>query len=64
MSTPHLAVALDGVGWHPASWREDTDSAHRLTDPTYWVALAKQAEAGGSANDFLILPGATSALVS
>ena len=46
MSPVHLGVALDGVGWHPAAWREDTENARRLTDPEYWVELAQTAERG------------------
>ncbi|AFR47278.1 LLM class flavin-dependent oxidoreductase [Gordonia sp. KTR9] len=41
-----LGAALDGVGWHPASWREDTVNAKRLADPEYWVELAQTAERG------------------
>lgn len=46
MTRVHLGVALDGVGWHPAAWREDTANAKRLTDPDYWVELAQTAERG------------------
>ncbi|MGC0366574.1 alkanesulfonate monooxygenase SsuD/methylene tetrahydromethanopterin reductase-like flavin-dependent oxidoreductase (luciferase family) [Rhodococcus sp. 27YEA15] len=46
MSYTHLAVALDGVGWHPAAWREDAENARRVVDPTYWIELAQRAEAG------------------
>ncbi|MET0928157.1 MAG: FMNH2-dependent monooxygenase, partial [Aeromicrobium sp.] len=42
----HTAVALDGVGWHPAAWREDTVNARRLHDADYWVELAQLAERG------------------
>lgn len=42
----HTAVALDGVGWHPAAWREDADSARRLHEADYWLGLALQAERG------------------
>jgi alkanesulfonate monooxygenase SsuD/methylene tetrahydromethanopterin reductase-like flavin-dependent oxidoreductase (luciferase family) len=42
----HLAVALDGAGWHPAAWREpDAEPAHLLT-AAYWVGLARRAESG------------------
>ena len=32
MSTPpfHLAIALEGTGWHPASWREPGARADEL----------------------------------
>ncbi|ORM26969.1 LLM class flavin-dependent oxidoreductase [Williamsia sp. 1135] len=46
MTHVHLGVALDGVGWHPAAWRDDTENAKRLTDPEYWVDLAQTAERG------------------
>ena len=26
----HLAVALDGAGWHPAAWRLPTARPHHL----------------------------------
>jgi len=42
----HTAVALDGVGWHPAAWRLDADNARRLHEADYWLELALQAEAG------------------
>jgi alkanesulfonate monooxygenase SsuD/methylene tetrahydromethanopterin reductase-like flavin-dependent oxidoreductase (luciferase family) len=42
----HLAVALDGAGWHPAAWREPGAQPDRLFTPAYWVELAKQAERG------------------
>lgn len=42
----HTAVALDGVGWHPAAWREDADNARRLHEADYWLGLALQAERG------------------
>ena len=42
----HLAVALDGAGWHPAAWREpDARPAELFTAP-YWVDLALEAERG------------------
>jgi alkanesulfonate monooxygenase SsuD/methylene tetrahydromethanopterin reductase-like flavin-dependent oxidoreductase (luciferase family) len=46
MSPLHLAVALDGAGWHPAAWREPDAEPGRLFTPAYWVGLAKQAERG------------------
>jgi alkanesulfonate monooxygenase SsuD/methylene tetrahydromethanopterin reductase-like flavin-dependent oxidoreductase (luciferase family) len=42
----HLAVALDGTGWHPASWREPEAGADRLLTAAYWVELAQLAERG------------------
>ncbi len=47
-STPTaiVAVALDGPGWHPASWRERAARPEALTDAGYWVDLARRAEAG------------------
>ncbi|MGI5270307.1 LLM class flavin-dependent oxidoreductase [Nonomuraea sp. CA-218870] len=41
--TVHLAVALDGAGWHPAAWREarpDVFSAR------HWAGLVTEAERG------------------
>jgi alkanesulfonate monooxygenase SsuD/methylene tetrahydromethanopterin reductase-like flavin-dependent oxidoreductase (luciferase family) len=42
----HLAVALDGTGWHPASWREPCARPGELFTPRYWTGLAQEAEAG------------------
>ena len=42
----HLAVALDGAGWHPAAWRQEGAAPGSLFDPAYWVDLAARAEAG------------------
>jgi alkanesulfonate monooxygenase SsuD/methylene tetrahydromethanopterin reductase-like flavin-dependent oxidoreductase (luciferase family) len=42
----HLAVALDGAGWHPAAWREPDAEPGRLLTPAYWAGLAQQAERG------------------
>jgi alkanesulfonate monooxygenase SsuD/methylene tetrahydromethanopterin reductase-like flavin-dependent oxidoreductase (luciferase family) len=42
----HLAVALDGVGWHPAAWREPDAQPDRLLTAAYWVDLAQRAERG------------------
>jgi alkanesulfonate monooxygenase SsuD/methylene tetrahydromethanopterin reductase-like flavin-dependent oxidoreductase (luciferase family) len=42
----HLAVALDGAGWHPAAWREDDASPADLLRASYWTGLAREAEAG------------------
>ena len=42
----HLAVALDGAGWHPAAWREPDARPLELFSPRYWVDLVKEAEWG------------------
>ena len=42
----HLAVALDGAGWHPAAWREADAQPERLFTAGYWTELAQQAERG------------------
>lgn len=43
----HLAVALDGAGWHPAAWRESTARPRELTSAAYWRDLARTAEDAG-----------------
>ena len=40
----HIAVALDGAGWHPAAWREADARPADLFDPAYWVDLVTEAE--------------------
>jgi alkanesulfonate monooxygenase SsuD/methylene tetrahydromethanopterin reductase-like flavin-dependent oxidoreductase (luciferase family) len=42
----HLAVALDGAGWHPAAWREPDARPADLLTPGYWVDLVQEAERG------------------
>ena len=42
----HLAVALDGAGWHPAAWREADARPAELFGAPYWVDLALEAERG------------------
>ena len=42
----HLAVALDGAGWHPAAWREPDAQPGSLFTPAYWAGLVQQAESG------------------
>ena len=42
----HLAVALDGAGWHPAAWREPLARPADLLTPGYWAGLAAEAERG------------------
>jgi alkanesulfonate monooxygenase SsuD/methylene tetrahydromethanopterin reductase-like flavin-dependent oxidoreductase (luciferase family) len=49
----HLAVALDGTGWHPAAWREPAARPRDLFTAAYWADLAREAEAG--LLDFLTL---------
>ena len=46
-STPiHLAVALDGAGWHPAAWREADARPSELFEASYWADLVAEAERG------------------
>jgi len=40
----HLAVALDGTGFHPASWRDPSARPDELFTPGYWAEQAKAAE--------------------
>jgi alkanesulfonate monooxygenase SsuD/methylene tetrahydromethanopterin reductase-like flavin-dependent oxidoreductase (luciferase family) len=40
----HLAVALDGTGWHPAAWREPDARPAELFDAGYWADLVAEAE--------------------
>ncbi|MFE9534647.1 LLM class flavin-dependent oxidoreductase [Streptomyces sp. NPDC006691] len=42
----HLAVALDGTGWHPASWREPVSRPRDLLTAGYWADLVAEAEHG------------------
>jgi hypothetical protein len=42
----HLAVALDGAGWHPAAWREADARPAELLSARYWTDLVAEAEAG------------------
>jgi alkanesulfonate monooxygenase SsuD/methylene tetrahydromethanopterin reductase-like flavin-dependent oxidoreductase (luciferase family) len=42
----HLAVALDGAGWHPAAWREPGARPGELFTAAYWTGLALEAERG------------------
>jgi alkanesulfonate monooxygenase SsuD/methylene tetrahydromethanopterin reductase-like flavin-dependent oxidoreductase (luciferase family) len=42
----HLAVALDGTGWHPASWREPEARPADLFRAGYWAGLVQEAERG------------------
>ena len=45
-SSLHLAVALDGAGWHPAAWREPQARPGELLTARYWADLISQAERG------------------
>ncbi|GII58859.1 FMNH2-utilizing oxygenase [Planotetraspora thailandica] len=42
----HLAVALDGAGWHPAAWRDLPGPGEELFRARYWAALVAEAERG------------------
>lgn len=42
----HLAIALDGAGWHPAAWRFADVPARAYFGLRYWADLAAEAEAG------------------
>jgi alkanesulfonate monooxygenase SsuD/methylene tetrahydromethanopterin reductase-like flavin-dependent oxidoreductase (luciferase family) len=53
MADLFLGVALDGTGWHPASWREVAARPAELLTAGYWSDLARTAEAAGL--DFLTL---------
>ncbi|MFI6789034.1 LLM class flavin-dependent oxidoreductase [Nonomuraea sp. NPDC050383] len=44
--TLHLAVALDGAGWHPAAWRAEGAQPYRLFTAGYWADLVAEAERG------------------
>jgi alkanesulfonate monooxygenase SsuD/methylene tetrahydromethanopterin reductase-like flavin-dependent oxidoreductase (luciferase family) len=42
----HLAVALDGAGWHPAAWREPDARPADLFSARYWLDLVQEAQRG------------------
>jgi alkanesulfonate monooxygenase SsuD/methylene tetrahydromethanopterin reductase-like flavin-dependent oxidoreductase (luciferase family) len=42
----HLAVALDGAGWHPGAWRAADARPDELFSATYWADLVAEAERG------------------
>ncbi|WP_248837857.1 LLM class flavin-dependent oxidoreductase [Frankia sp. AgKG'84/4] len=42
----HLAVALEGAGWHPAAWRAPSARPADLFSPGYWLDLVTEAERG------------------
>jgi len=44
--TLHLAVALEGTGWHPASWREPEARPTELFTAGYWAGQVQEAERG------------------
>ncbi|PWW59565.1 LLM class flavin-dependent oxidoreductase [Actinokineospora spheciospongiae] len=48
---PHLAVALDGAGWHPAAWREPRARPDELFSARYWTDLVREAQS--AALDFV-----------
>jgi alkanesulfonate monooxygenase SsuD/methylene tetrahydromethanopterin reductase-like flavin-dependent oxidoreductase (luciferase family) len=42
----HLAVALDGAGWHPAAWRDPAANPRELFTARHWAKLVAEAERG------------------
>ncbi|WP_109473058.1 LLM class flavin-dependent oxidoreductase [Ornithinimicrobium cavernae] len=46
LSPIHLAIALDGTGWHPGSWRQPHSRAAEVFSGAYWTDLAREAEHG------------------
>ncbi|SCG40719.1 LLM class flavin-dependent oxidoreductase [Micromonospora humi] len=42
--TLHLAVALDGLGWHPAAWRLSRAPVEAPFTSRWWASLAGEAE--------------------
>ncbi|MFC9324464.1 LLM class flavin-dependent oxidoreductase [Kitasatospora sp. NPDC057015] len=46
MTRLHLAVALDGTGWHPAAWREPGARPAEILTARYWADLVTEAERG------------------
>jgi alkanesulfonate monooxygenase SsuD/methylene tetrahydromethanopterin reductase-like flavin-dependent oxidoreductase (luciferase family) len=42
----HLAVGLEGAGWHPAAWREPDARPAELFTARYWQDLVAEAERG------------------
>ena len=54
----HLAVALDGAGWHPAAWRLPAARPTELLTAQYWTELVQLAESG--LLDFVTLEDALS----
>ncbi|GAA2977724.1 LLM class flavin-dependent oxidoreductase [Actinokineospora diospyrosa] len=50
---PHLAVALDAAGWHPAAWRAEDARPRELLSAGHWVELVREAES--AALDFVTI---------
>jgi alkanesulfonate monooxygenase SsuD/methylene tetrahydromethanopterin reductase-like flavin-dependent oxidoreductase (luciferase family) len=46
LTSLHLAVALDGTGFHPASWRDPSARPTELFTAGYWADLGRTAERG------------------
>ena len=46
MTHLHVAVALDGAGWHPAAWRSPDARPGELFTAAYWADLVTEAENG------------------
>ncbi|GAA3213885.1 LLM class flavin-dependent oxidoreductase [Dactylosporangium siamense] len=46
MTQLHVAVALDGAGWHPAAWRSPAARPHDLFTAAYWTDLLAEAQRG------------------
>lgn len=42
-----VGIALDGAGWHPAAWREESARPSELFTARYWHRLIADAEAAG-----------------
>ncbi|MFE7565524.1 LLM class flavin-dependent oxidoreductase [Streptomyces sp. NPDC057539] len=42
----HLALALDGAGWHPAAWRAEDARPRDMFSAAYWADLVAEAERG------------------
>jgi alkanesulfonate monooxygenase SsuD/methylene tetrahydromethanopterin reductase-like flavin-dependent oxidoreductase (luciferase family) len=40
----HLAIALEGAGWHPAAWREPSARPAELFGAAYWLDVVSLAE--------------------
>lgn len=49
----HVAVALDGTGWHPGSWHRPDLRAESIYTARYWTDLVRQVE--DSLLDFVTL---------
>src|SRR5688500_10941994 len=42
----HVAVSLDGAGYHPAAWRDPSSRPTELFTARYWVDQVQRAEGG------------------